>query len=47
MEEMCGRWDMQQESREWDIRIKEMHAPMRGTGLEQEEEELHVVLSAH
>jgi hypothetical protein len=37
---------MQQESREWDIRIKEMHAPMRGTGLEQEEE-LHVVLSAH
>jgi hypothetical protein len=46
MEEMCGRWDMQQESREWDIRIKEMHAHMRGTELEQEEE-LYVVLLAH
>jgi hypothetical protein len=43
---MRRRWARQLESREWDIRIKEMHAHMRGTELEQEEK-LYVVLSAH
>jgi hypothetical protein len=40
MEEMRERWARQLEGRELDIRIKEMHAHMRGTKLEQEEEEL-------
>jgi hypothetical protein len=40
MEEMRGRWANQLEVREFDIRIKEMHAHMRGTELKKEEEEL-------
>jgi hypothetical protein len=40
MEEMRGRWASQLEVREFDIRIKEMHAHMRGTELKKEEEEL-------
>jgi hypothetical protein len=39
MEEMRERWARQLEGRERGIRIKEMHAHMRGTELEQEEEE--------
>jgi hypothetical protein len=38
MEEMCERRARQVEARELDIQIKEMHAHMRGTELEQEEE---------
>jgi hypothetical protein len=40
MEEMCERRARQLEGRELDIRIKEMHAHMRGIELEQKEEEL-------
>jgi hypothetical protein len=40
MEEMHERRARQLEARELDIQIKEMHAHMRGTELEQEEEEL-------
>jgi hypothetical protein len=36
---MRERWTRLLEGRERDIRIKEMHAHMRGTELEQEEEE--------
>jgi hypothetical protein len=39
MEEMHERWARQLKGRELDIRIKEMRAHMRGTELEQEEEE--------
>jgi hypothetical protein len=39
IEEMRERWTRLLEGRERDIRIKEMHAHMRGTELEQEEEE--------
>jgi hypothetical protein len=39
MEEMRERRARQLEARELDIRIKEVHAHMRGTKLEQEEEE--------
>jgi hypothetical protein len=38
MEEMRERRARQVEARELDIRIKEMHAHMRGTELEQEED---------
>jgi hypothetical protein len=38
IEEMHGRRARQLESREFDIRIKEMHAYMRGTELKEEEE---------
>jgi hypothetical protein len=38
MEEMRERRARQVEARELDIQIKEMHAHMRGTELEQEEE---------
>jgi hypothetical protein len=38
MEEMREKWTRQLEGRERDIWIKEMHAHMRGTELEQEEE---------
>jgi hypothetical protein len=38
MEEMRERRARQLEARELDIRIKELHAHMRGTELEQEEE---------
>ncbi len=41
MEEMRERWARKQQVRELDIRIKEMHAHMRGTKLKEEEEELH------
>jgi hypothetical protein len=40
MEEMRWRWGRQLEAREFDIRIKEMHAHMRGTKLKEEKEEL-------
>jgi hypothetical protein len=40
MEEMCGSRARQLEAGEFDIRIKEMHAQMRGTKLKEEEEEL-------
>jgi hypothetical protein len=40
MKEMRERWARQIERRELDIRIKEMHAHMRGTELKEEEEEL-------
>jgi hypothetical protein len=40
MEEMCERQTRQLEGKELDIRIKDMHAHMRGTELEQQEEEL-------
>jgi hypothetical protein len=40
MEEMCRRRARQLEAREFDIRIKEMHAHMRCTELKEEEEEL-------
>jgi hypothetical protein len=40
MEEMCERRARQLEARELNIWIKEMHAHMRDTELEQEEEEL-------
>jgi hypothetical protein len=40
MEEICERRARQLEVRELDIRIKEMHAHMRCTELEQQEEEL-------
>jgi hypothetical protein len=40
MEEMCERRTRQLEGKELDIRIKDMHAHMRGTELEQQEEEL-------
>jgi hypothetical protein len=40
MKEMRERRARQLEWRELDIRIKEMHAHMRHTELEQEEEEL-------
>jgi hypothetical protein len=36
MEEMCERRGRQLEGRERDIQIKEMHANMRGTELEQQ-----------
>ncbi len=39
MEEMRERWARKQQVRELDIRIKEMHAHMRGTQLKEEEEE--------
>jgi hypothetical protein len=39
MKEMRERWARQIERRELDIRIKEMHAHMRGTELKEEEEE--------
>jgi hypothetical protein len=39
MKEMRERWTRQIERRELDIRIKEMHAHMRGTELKEEEEE--------
>jgi hypothetical protein len=38
MKEMCERRARHVEARELDIQIKEMHAHMRGTELEQEEE---------
>jgi hypothetical protein len=38
MEEMCERRGRKLEARDLDIWIKEMHAHMRGTELEQEEE---------
>jgi hypothetical protein len=38
MEEMHERRARQLEAREFDIRIKEMHAHMRGTELKEEEE---------
>jgi hypothetical protein len=38
MEEMCERGARQLEELELDIRIKEMHAHMRGTELKEEEE---------
>jgi hypothetical protein len=37
MEEMRERWARQLEGGELDIRIKEMHAHMRGTKLKEEE----------
>jgi hypothetical protein len=40
MKEMCERRARQLEGRELDIQIKEMNAHMRGTELEQQEEEL-------
>jgi hypothetical protein len=40
MKEMRERRARQLKGRELDIQIKEMHAHMRGTELEQEEEEL-------
>jgi hypothetical protein len=40
MKEMRERWARKIERRELDIRIKEMHAHMRGTELKEEEEEL-------
>jgi hypothetical protein len=40
MEEMRERWASQLKAKELDIYIKEMHAHMRYTELEQEEEEL-------
>jgi hypothetical protein len=40
MEEMRERQARQLEERELDIRINEMHAHMRGTELQEEEEEL-------
>jgi hypothetical protein len=40
MEEMRERRDRLLEGRELDIRIKEMHAYMRGSKLKEEEEEL-------
>jgi hypothetical protein len=40
MEDMRERRARQLEGRELDIRIKEMHALMRGTKLKEEEEEL-------
>jgi hypothetical protein len=40
MEEMRERRAKKLEGRELDIRIKEMHAHMRGTELKEEEEEL-------
>jgi uncharacterized protein (DUF3084 family) len=40
MEEMCERWVRQLQARELDIRIKEMHAHMIGTELEEKEEEI-------
>jgi hypothetical protein len=39
MEEMRERRTRQLEGREFDIRIKEIHAHMRGTKLKEEEEE--------
>jgi hypothetical protein len=39
IEEMCDRWTRELQAREFDIRIKEMHAHMRGTELKDEEEE--------
>jgi hypothetical protein len=39
MEEMRERRARQLEGREFDIRIKEIHAHMRGTKLKEEEEE--------
>jgi hypothetical protein len=39
MEELCERHARQLEARELDM-IKEMHAHMKGTDLEQQEEEL-------
>jgi uncharacterized protein (DUF3084 family) len=40
MKEMCERRVRQLEGRELDIRIKDMHAHMRGTELKEEKEEL-------
>jgi hypothetical protein len=40
MEKMCERRARQLEENKLDIHIKEMHAHMRGTELEQKEEEL-------
>jgi hypothetical protein len=39
MKEMCDRPTRQLEGRELDIRMKEMHAQMRGIELKEEEEE--------